>query len=650
MTRRAAILMLAMAMSGTTPRAVRAVGARTPAAAPPDTVQVAPPTGDRTRDHASIVAAFGRADAGDTIQFARGTYVVGEIIQDSTPGITLLGAAAGTVLQGCTPEGYGKLGREEKELHQKATFRHGGPRPHLTPQDRARMKELVRHCGMFQLTGGHDTVRGLTFEYTRLGLDLGSEPQQGHQASSGGYLIEGNTFRNSQNGIRAGLSWSDSSVIRRNTFVDTYHAVIGWSQLHVLENTVLAPAPSRVPNEQFPSLALGISDRPPGAEAGRCGGTVIAENLIEGYPSGISLFAGPGRACRTNVIRDNTVAVRRVPLLSTSIAAGWYPLPDETDSSFVGVPITVAAPPVTHERSGRVESTRIEGNRILGAEGYGIAIEHASHVRVADNTIAGILVRDPYPGNTHASPAESPDANGSGIWVSAGSDDNEISGNTFADIATYAILLEGDRNTVRIRRPSDRVRDLGTGNHVLTAAPDGAAVRSDGAPRSAARSPAAPSAGAPTRAECQVWNRQKAYYRYLAAGDTAGFRTLWSRRFVGWPGGAPAPASMADTANFSRYLSSIVRAHEDSTRRWHVELRPMSVADYGDNIVVTLYAEGSYAVDTRSGVKAPERWTKLIHTWKRYGSRWRIITGMAAPLDTAPVEPSQMHALTLCRP
>lgn len=470
MKRKAAILSLAVVAAGASSHAA-AIGPETsPPEAPPHSLHVAPPRGDRTKDHASIAAAFGRARPGDTIQFAQGTYVVGEIIQDSTPGLTLLGAAQGTVLRGCTPDGYQHVRQEEAEVQKKAIFGQGIP--HLPQDALAREAQLRKRCGMFHLTGGRDTVRNLTFEYTRAGLDLGYEYQEGYRPSPGGYLVEGNTFRNSMNALRIGL-WSPTpTVIRHNTFVDTYHAVMaGGSHVHVLDNTILAPAPSRVPADQFPSLALAVTamaggpgSAPPERGSERCTDNVIAGNLVEGYPSGIAVDALPGTACRGNVVRDNTIAVRRVALLSTSIEAGTSPLSDETDSSFVGVPISVSAP-VIQGRSGDVEETRIEGNRILGAEGYGIAIVHASHNRIADNTIAGIILRDPFPGNTGSGP-KSRNANGAGIWVSAGSDRNEIFGNTFADIATYAVVLEGDRNVVRTRRVSDEVRDLGAGNRV----------------------------------------------------------------------------------------------------------------------------------------------------------------------------------------
>jgi hypothetical protein len=454
-----AILSLTLVRSGPSFRAA-AIEPEMPSAGRPHTVHVAPPTGDRSRDHASIVAAFGQAGPGDTIQFAPGTYIVGAMIEDSTPGLTLVGAAQGTVLRGCTPEGYERTRREERAVMEKARFGQGPPR--LPPADRARMAKLVRRCGMFQLTGGHDTVRDLTFGYTRAGLALGHEFQQGYRPSPGGYRVEGNTFRNSMNGIRAGLWSPDSTVIRRNTFVDTYHAVmVGGSHIHVLANTVLAPAQSHVPADRHPSLAIAVTamgGRPGGASppAGeRCRDDVLAGNVIDGYPSGIAMDAAPGMTCRNAVIRDNTIAVRRAPMLPTSVGAGLFPLDDPTDSTWVGVPI----------RIGGVDETRIEGNRILGAEGYGLSIMRASHDRIENNTIVGILRREPFPGNANSGP-KSPVANGAGIWVASGSHDNQLLDNTFEDIATCAVVLEGDHNTVRTLRASDRVRDLGTGNDV----------------------------------------------------------------------------------------------------------------------------------------------------------------------------------------
>lgn len=46
-------------------------------------------------------------------------------------------------------------------------------------------------------------------------------------------------------------------------------------------------------------------------------------------------------------------------------------------------------------------------------------------------------------------------ANGSGIWVLPGSDENEIAGNVFEDIAGAAVFIQGDSTRVRLRRAVD---------------------------------------------------------------------------------------------------------------------------------------------------------------------------------------------------
>jgi hypothetical protein len=62
-----------------------------------------------------------------------------------------------------------------------------------------------------------------------------------------------------------------------------------------------------------------------------------------------------------------------------------------------------------------------------------------------------------------------------------GSNHNQVLENAFADIASYAAVLQGDHNHVATRSASDVVRDLGVGNRVTgpgsvvtTAAPLGA--------------------------------------------------------------------------------------------------------------------------------------------------------------------------------
>jgi parallel beta-helix repeat protein len=123
----------------------------------------------------------------------------------------------------------------------------------------------------------------------------------------------------------------------------------------------------------------------------------------------------------------------------------------------------------TTEQDGEAVSltgTRVEGNRILGADGIGIEILNAAGNRIVGNRITDVRRRDPFPGNTTGGIQAWAEANGSAIWVSSGSNGNEIMGNTFEEVASYAVVLEGDSNRVGLNNKNDEVQDLGNGNQV----------------------------------------------------------------------------------------------------------------------------------------------------------------------------------------
>lgn len=67
----------------------------------------------------------------------------------------------------------------------------------------------------------------------------------------------------------------------------------------------------------------------------------------------------------------------------------------------------------------------IAGNRILGAEGVALVLQRGSGNRIVGNVIQDVSRREPFPGNTVASGSElRREENGSGIWVSPGSEKN----------------------------------------------------------------------------------------------------------------------------------------------------------------------------------------------------------------------------------
>jgi parallel beta-helix repeat protein len=414
-----------------------------------DTVFVAPPTGVREADRASILAALEQVRPGGTVQFAPGTYLIGEIIPVPVSRITLLGHVEGTILRGCDPEEW------------------------------ASVQNPRASCNTLELLGSHQTVRDLTFEHMSLGLALGPATRRLAGLSTGdedtlinritgGHLIEGNTFRESSNGIRGDGRWSESILIRGNRFINTYHAVsLAGSHVHLLDNDISVPQPERVPPVGHPGLAVAIAGTNEHFRGGPfdCEHNVIAGNRIEGHPQGSLYLYALGGHCRHNVIRDNTIIVPATARFSGD------------PSEEAGVPLLLFVAPVgdrsvpNPEDRGSIEENVIEGNRVVGAEGLGMAIYGASRNRIANNTISGITRQERNLLALERIPDEQwRVVTGSGIWISPGSDENEIAGNIFEDIASHAVVLEGDRNRVETRSASDIVRDLGSGNRVDAAA------------------------------------------------------------------------------------------------------------------------------------------------------------------------------------
>jgi proline iminopeptidase len=401
-----------------------------------DTVRVAAPTGEREADRASILAALAAVREGGTISFAAGTYLIGAMISVSTPGISLIGHPDGTTLRGCNPE------------------------------DVAGMQAGPEGCNGLELAGAGQAVRGLTFEHAFWALHLGCcyhdrttydfPDGSTHvlpvvRRGEGGHVVEGNTFRHAASGVRVNGGWTEPSIVRGNRFIDNWHAVsINGHTVHVLDNHFSVPQPERVPDYGYAWDAVKIAPPMPiQGESGppACIGNVVAGNTIEGYVDGIRLEVYlPGSICRENVIRDNTITVRRAHNPSgDQFRYGG----DPSDSSVIGVPIALLNDPIFSEYAGSdaptiVEQNTVEGNRILGAAGIGIEILRASRNRVAGNVIEGVVAREPFPGNTMAGmPDAWRHANGSGIWISPGSKGNVLEGNVFDGIAHATVVREG---------------------------------------------------------------------------------------------------------------------------------------------------------------------------------------------------------------
>ncbi len=590
-----------------------------------DVVQVAPPTGERGADRASILAAFAQVASGGTVQFGAGRYLVGPIIRIDTPGISLQGHPDGTVLRGCELDEY-----EAMEVEWLEAFRQNGFTADNVP--------ILGRCGHLHLTGGNVTVRGFTFEQSRMGVVLGCcESEQVLRSLAGGYLIEDNVFRNSGNSIRAWLQSEEPTIIRGNQFFNTFHALSAMaSRIHFVDNRVSVPEPGLVPYETHPGFGVTIGAYPAGAEAGLmppmepCIENLISGNHIEGHPDALVLIAAPGTVCRDNVVQDNTLIATRVPRPEVWRFEEIWPISDPDDPTFVGLPLRLwgddggALPPEFTEdglESGRVEGTRVERNRIQNADGLGIQLVNASRNRIVQNTISEINVRLPYPGNEGNAPGGWEAVNGSAIWLSPGSDENEVIGNDFADVASYGVVLAGDRNRVEVRSADDEVRDLGSDNIVLVAS------GSDGAPASNVQESA-------TSAEVDLAAIEVASHDWWLDGDLGRLDRLMMDefRFIAMNGALEDKLEIVHGA---------ARSGDPAPRVLQVEslrVEPEEVIVRGNEaIVVSLM----HIHATVRGRPIPER-MKVMSVFLMEGGEWRLfarsITPILAPPPQGPPE------------
>lgn len=437
------------------PLLLGALGGCTPAqpperagAGPGDTIHVAPPSGDPVLDRTSIQAAFDSVRPGATVLLSPGIYLLGSGAVLRVPEVTVLGHPGGTVLRGCDPEAF----------------------------EGADPVELVFGCTGLYLQANRQAVRDLTFEYTWHGIVVGPFPATAEEAEalgmegpppylSEGHRIEGNTFRATPNGLRVLGTGSETSVVRDNDFVDVFHAIgIYGAPLHFVDNRVVVEEPGRVPYSLHPGSAVLVA---PGHTD--CSGHVVAGNRIEGYPDAIHVMADPGESCRGVLILDNTVRVGRV-----RVPRSWGPYNlDGGDSTMVGVPLTLRGTPAPPgggpggAANGILEEILVEGNRFLGAEGVGIVVEGVVRSRIVGNTVADVGPRTPFPGLTWEGGTPGwGEWNGAGIWLSPGSDGNEIAGNLFEGVAGPSVVIGGDDNRVALTGAGDELLDLGRSNRV----------------------------------------------------------------------------------------------------------------------------------------------------------------------------------------
>jgi hypothetical protein len=125
-------------------------------------------------------------------------------------------------------------------------------------------------------------------------------------------------------------------------------------------------------------------------------------------------------------------------------------------------------------------------------------------------------------------------------------------------------------------------------------------------------------------AEQEVWAMEEAYWRYVQANDLDHYRTLWSEDFLGWPLSSPEPLR-------KDHITGWITAHTqagETLRSYHLERLLAQATD--DYVTVTYRVRMTWA--SASAGETPGA-LRVIHTWRRIGGHWQIISGLAAAPD-----------------
>src|SRR5215475_12934618 len=114
----------------------------------------------------------------------------------------------------------------------------------------------------------------------------------------------------------------------------------------------------------------------------------------------------------------------------------------------------------------------------------------------------------------------------------------------------------------------------------------------------------------------EVWEREQNHFRYLQARDLKSYMALWDDNFVGWPDYMDHPARKSDIE------ASVRQEFASSQKATQLILPEPIVVEVFDDIAITIY----FWPDAD---RTNPRKYRIIHTWKKGPSGWRIIGGMS---------------------
>ena len=129
----------------------------------------------------------------------------------------------------------------------------------------------------------------------------------------------------------------------------------------------------------------------------------------------------------------------------------------------------------------------------------------------------------------------------------------------------------------------------------------------------------------PSPSERAVWEEEETYWHLLKAENRQQYLDLWDDRFVRWPRFETEPIGKD---GITRFMAE--------RRGLDYKLEPLSVREYGKDVVIALYRATVHGMDA-AGTNENTRTSRLIHTWMKTEKGWQIIGGMSADDQTSPL-------------
>jgi ketosteroid isomerase-like protein len=130
-----------------------------------------------------------------------------------------------------------------------------------------------------------------------------------------------------------------------------------------------------------------------------------------------------------------------------------------------------------------------------------------------------------------------------------------------------------------------------------------------------------------TRDEAQVWDQEKAYWRYVKANQLERYRALWHEDFVGWPSVTSEPVHKDHITDW------ITSETSKGLKLQSYEIEQRAIKVTGDVAIdhyriKTTWAKSNHRDDAKTTT------TRICHTWIRMkDGTWQILGGMSAPVN-----------------